>query len=888
MIGTNFRRRMETEQERAMLETRLGAFMRLLQPALVVAFLCAQGLFWLNRQFIPPAAGIIWLVAVSLLTVIWSFYLLTERRTAAFSGRSFIRRSVFFACLLVMFFGLAYLFLFMHLTGFNQLVLVTFMMILVFSGSMIAIPAPEIMIVWILGMNGSVYAAIILAGGEFMVASLIGHTAFVVFLYFNSMAFYRLYRDRFRYQTGAEEREKEISMLFDQSPLSIVMTDPDGCIVQANKKMEELSGYTQSELIGKNPRILRSRDTPSAVYADLWATITSGKTWTGEFINRNKQGEKYIERAVISPIMGPTGTIHRYMAIKEDITLQKGYERQMTRQSEIIELLLRDFEDQSSDWLWELDVSLHIVYVSDRIKKMWQYGSLYDVHIHDFFMKQLPVDDIEAEELLEKLTAALSVGLSFKDVQLKMTVAGELRWISLSAAPLSGADGSPSGWRGVGRNITDKKILELQLLRRANFDELTGLPNRHRFQELLDDYIDSALPGFTAVLGIMKMGKLDLIRAELGSPVCNSVIDVFIRKFREHFGGGVLFAKLARDEFALWALDPDPELIDKIHQFSRHINESVPVGSESFQVGLYVGLAFFPADATDRNGIFRAADLALNGALALANRKVMRYHVALATDFIHKLTLVKEFPGALEANQFLMYYQPQVSAKDGRITGAEALVRWQHPRDGLVTPGVFIPLAEQSGFILALGEWTLLQACRDAMEWDRSMTVSINVSGVQLRDPRTMVRIVKKVLSETSLPPERLVLEITESAMFGIEDDITELLAGLQSLGLSVALDDFGTGYSSLAYIQKLHLNKIKIDQSFVRRIGTDRYADSIIRIIQDLAENLDLETVAEGVETEAQSAALGALGCDTLQGYLFGKAMSQADFRALTGFPFS
>jgi len=124
--------------------------------------------------------------------------------------------------------------------------------------------------------------------------------------------------------------------------------------------------------------------------------------------------------------------------------------------------------------------------------------------------------------------------------------------------------------------------------------------------------------------------------------------------------------------------------------------------------------------------------------------------------------------------------------------------------------------------------------------------------------------------------------------MFGIEDDITELLAGLQSLGLSVALDDFGTGYSSLAYIQKLHLNKIKIDQSFVRRIGTDRYADSIIRIIQDLAENLDLETVAEGVETEAQSAALGALGCDTLQGYLFGKAMSQADFRALTGFPFS
>jgi len=554
----------------------------------------------------------------------------------------------------------------------------------------------------------------------------------------------------------------------------------------------------------------------------------------------------------------------------------------MKRQSEIIELLLRDFEDQASDWLWELDQALRIVYVSDRIRKMWQRGSLYGTNVREFFSGLLPPDDVEADDLLDKVMAVLGTGASFKDIQLKLALDGELRWLSLSATRLSGPSGEWIGWRGVGRNITDKKILELQLVRRANFDELTGLPNRHRFQELLDEYIDSALPDFKAVLGIMNLGKLDLIRAELGSPVSNSVIDVFIQKFRERFGGGVLFAKLARDEFAFWALDPDPDLIEKIHQFSRHINASIPVGTESFQVGLYIGLAFFPADATNRNGIFRAADLALNGALALANRKVMRYHAALATDFIYKLTLVKEFPGALEESQFVMYYQPQVSANGGHITGAEALVRWRHPRDGLLSPGIFIPLAEQSGFIMALGEWTLLQACRDAMEWERPMDVSINVSGVQLRDPRTLVRIVTKALSSTSLPPSRLVLEITESAMFGIEDDISELLAGLQSLGIAVALDDFGTGYSSLAYIQKLHLNKLKIDQSFVRRIGTDRYADSIIKIIQDLAKNLDLETVAEGVETAVQAAALNAIGCTTLQGYLYGRAIPQADFRAL------
>jgi EAL domain-containing protein (putative c-di-GMP-specific phosphodiesterase class I) len=195
-----------------------------------------------------------------------------------------------------------------------------------------------------------------------------------------------------------------------------------------------------------------------------------------------------------------------------------------------------------------------------------------------------------------------------------------------------------------------------------------------------------------------------------------------------------------------------------------------------------------------------------------------------------------------------MYYQPQVDSLTGKITGAEALIRWKHPHYGMVSPGEFIPLAEQSGFIIAMGEWCLFQACSDAMAWDQYLKVSVNVSGVQLRDTRSIIRVVKRALSESSLPPARLTLEITESAMLGNGDDIIDLLAELRKIGISIALDDFGTGYSSLAYIQRLQLDTLKIDQTFVRKLNDSDHAGSMVAIIIDLANLMHLDTVAEGI----------------------------------------
>jgi EAL domain-containing protein (putative c-di-GMP-specific phosphodiesterase class I) len=189
-------------------------------------------------------------------------------------------------------------------------------------------------------------------------------------------------------------------------------------------------------------------------------------------------------------------------------------------------------------------------------------------------------------------------------------------------------------------------------------------------------------------------------------------------------------------------------------------------------------------------------------------------------------------------------------------------------------------LAEQSGFITVLGEWSLGQACRDAAQWEKALAVSVNISGVQFRDSRRLIQAVKRALDESGLRPERLVLEITESAMFGDEDLVVSSLAELRSLGISIALDDFGTGYSSLAYIQKLHVDKLKIDQSFVRKLGSDQDAGKLMTIILELAGSMELQTVAEGVEQDGQASLLRESGCDWLQGYLFGKAMPQADFR--------
>jgi EAL domain-containing protein (putative c-di-GMP-specific phosphodiesterase class I) len=233
--------------------------------------------------------------------------------------------------------------------------------------------------------------------------------------------------------------------------------------------------------------------------------------------------------------------------------------------------------------------------------------------------------------------------------------------------------------------------------------------------------------------------------------------------------------------------------------------------------------------------------------------------------------------GALSRGEFEIYYQPLVEAQTGRPTGAEALVRWRHPRNGLVSPADFIALAEETGFIVQLGEWVLRQACRDAAEWPADLRIAVNISAVQFRQAR-FVEVVMHVLAETGLPPERLELEITETVLMKSLPPVVEALHLLRRLGVRISLDDFGTGYSSLSYLRTFPFDKLKIDQSFVQDLG-DPATVSILQAMIALGHGLGMSVTAEGVETEAQRTAVLGFGCTHLQGYLFGRPRSKDDF---------
>jgi len=776
-------------------------------------------------------------------------------------------------------FGLAFLYLFQHASIYQQYLFVVAFIAFVFSGIFILIMVPTLAAVW----TSILSAAFIIAARKLPVSTSLVYFLITMFGVLVAGIYRRLYKERFLYQMYTEDRERELSMLFEQSPLSIVLTDKEGTIMRVNKRMENLSGFDRSELNGKNTSLLKSGKTPRHTYDELWGTISQGGNWTGELINKNKKGQEYIEKASISPIKDADGTITNYIAIKENITLQREYEEQLQRQNEIIQLFLRDFEDQSGDWLWELDEDLRICYISEKMLKYFQNPTtITGLLAFDFLKDRLPEDDYQAETQFIEIANALYAVKPFKDLEIKLNIEGALTWLSFSAVPFISSIGRKPGWRGVGRDITDKKLLENQLYHKANYDELTGLPNRSRFKETIDNELGAAPDDYRAILGIMRLEKLDLLRTNLGSIICNQVIAEFISEFRRNLGDGFVLGRLGKDEFVFWKAMPDVHQIDKMHRFVRMIQNPLQVGPDFFHIDLPVGIAFYPDDALDRGELFRAADLALNEARASSARKIMRYSENLATGFIRKLTLINEFPAALAEGQFRMCYQPQVDALSGTMTGAEALIRWYHPQNGTISPGEFIPWAEQSGFITSIGEWTLEQACTDAMDWEKPLLVSINVSGIQLRDSRRLSHAVKSALKASGLPPRRLVLEITESAMFGSEEEIGTSLSDLRSLGIVIALDDFGTGYSSLAYIQRLHLDKLKIDQSFIRKLGKDKDAEKIVTVILDFARSMNLETVAEGVEREDQALFLRNAGCHYLQGYLYGKAMPQESFRQI------
>ncbi len=426
-------------------------------------------------------------------------------------------------------------------------------------------------------------------------------------------------------------------------------------------------------------------------------------------------------------------------------------------------------------------------------------------------------------------------------------------------------------------DITKRREAEAYVARLASEDPLTGLPNRRVFRSTLEAICARKQDDRPAQVGVLfiDLDRFKTINDTLGHRVGDLLLQAVAKRLREWLAPDYMLARLGGDEFAI--IVPNVDQLSTVEALARSAISVIvaPFSIDGYQMpaAMSIGIAVGPQDGTTADELLVAADLALYAVKAEGRGNYKFYNKSMNVDLNDRRQLEMDLRAALEDNALQLFYQPIIDLRTNAVTGFEALARWHHPVRGYVPPAIFIPVAEDSGLIVAIGEWALNEACRQAVSWPEHLKVSVNLSPVQFVGPDLADR-VRQTLSDTGLAPRRLILEITERILMDNSAEIMQKLGKLKKLGVRIALDDFGTGFSSLSYLRSFPFDKIKIDRSFVSDLDTGSSHAVIVQAVVSIARALGMTTTAEGVETEEQRVLLAALGYDQAQGYLFGEAI--------------
>lgn len=561
-----------------------------------------------------------------------------------------------------------------------------------------------------------------------------------------------------RAQADAALRESEHRLdlarqVFDSTQESIMMTDACANIVAVNPAFEQITGFREAEVVGRNPRLLRSGRHEAPFYRAMWDDLEQDGQWRGEIWNRRKNGEVYPERTSISAVRDEAGKLTAYVSVSTDLSALKAAHNQL-----------------------------------------------------DFL---------------------------------------------------------------------------------SNHDALTLLPNRSLFHDRLQQSIAAARrDGSQLALLLVNVDRLSRINDSLGHAAGDALLREVARRASAIAGPADTVARLSGDEFVLLTGCEDTEdIIFAAQRLIEAIAQPFSVGGHDVVVTGSVGISVFPRDGNAAGDLLKAADAALAHQKD-AGRNGFRFFKGEMNDQAMRwLALETRLRRAIGQAELALHFQPQVAREDGRVLGMEALLRWHSSELGRVSPADFIPLAEDTGLILPIGDWVIRQACQQNKAWQDAglprVPVAVNVSAHQFK-AGTVPQVVRAALAESGLEARYLEIELTESVMMGDTTAAEAQLAELRAMGVSLSLDDFGTGYSSLGYLSRFSLDKLKIDQAFVRNITTDPRSAAIAQATMALAEGLSLRVVAEGVETLAQRDYLGRIGCEVLQGYLYSRPVPAGEMAVL------
>ncbi|SOC39665.1 sensor domain-containing protein [Ureibacillus acetophenoni] len=683
--------------------------------------------------------------------------------------------------------------------------------------------------------------------------------------------------------TNIDEINKQLKILHDieyavDKSTIVGVTDRQGNITYVNDLFCELTQYSREELIGKTHNIINSGYHTKEFFKEMWKTIGQGNIWTGEIKNKRKDGSYYWVHATIVPFLNEKAIPYQYISFRTDITKEKLLEEEVIKSNENYRLIA----ENSVNLISLITVEGTVDYVSPSFEKILHYD-LQSLEKSNFFPLIHPSDlETFKKELQSFLKNKQPLDCEFR------ILSKEEEYIDVEAV-VSTIEDTQSRFSKdliliVMRDISKRKVIEKKIHHLAYHDSLTGFPNRRSFMnQLRNELLDRKKSKQGISILFIDLDNFKNINDQLGHDIGDSILKKAADNIRNVIRPTDLAARMGGDEFIVMLknIKSQDETNEIVSQILSNFRASINVDGEDYVVTCSIGVANFPEHGESAEDLIKNAGNALARVKSGTKNDFMVFNKTIEHQSIERRLLENAFRIALKEEQFYLEYQPKMDMKNERIMGMEALVRWNHPDLGMIPPGKFISLAEETGLIIPLGEWILFEGCRQAKQWQEkgleNLIVSINVSIRQLEDPHFIDKL-KRVLEETKLTPKYLELELTESVLADIQNTIS-ILQEIREMGVQVSVDDFGTGYSSLSYIKHLPIDTLKIDASFVRDIHVNEESRAIVRAIIHIANSIGLKVIAEGIELQDQAKELCTEGCKFGQGYYYSRPLKVEAF---------
>jgi diguanylate cyclase (GGDEF)-like protein/PAS domain S-box-containing protein len=698
----------------------------------------------------------------------------------------------------------------------------------------------------------------------------------------------RLVEERTSKLFAANAQLKLLAAALEAAANSVSITDSKGDFVWTNPAFSAISGYSAEEVLGVNRSLLKSGVQDDEFYKALWDTISFGKVWRGEVVNRRKDGRLTAEEMTITAVESQPGIVTHFIAINQDITERKMAEAALREAKEKYQAIY----ENAAVGIFQATPDRRFLNVNPAFAAIHGYESPEQLLAEQFAGGGPHVID---PAQLEEWRNVLANDGSIRGAEIEVRCRdGAHKWVLANIRATRNADGVVVH-DGTVEDITERKAAQQQVNYLAYYDALTGLPNRMLLRDRLNTAVAAASRrGCGAALLFLDLDRFKIINDSLGHSVGDLLLQQVANRLKNEIRQEDTVARVGGDEFLI--VLTSAESVDQVMGIATRIVESITgefaIQGHSLNITCSLGISMFPEHGQDGETLIKNADAAMYSAKEQGCNAFCFFTDEMNTLVIERLSIESGLRLAIDREEFFLVYQPQFSIASGRITGFEALIRWQHPERGLVMPDKFIRVAESSGLINPIGEWVLRTACSQMKRWqDEGLTmvpVAVNVSAVQFRQ-EGFRELIRRVLQETGLDPQWLELELTESLLLSNENVMFEVFQDLKTMGLKLVIDDFGTGYSSLSYLRQFPVTKLKIDRSFIRDIAINPDDAAITAAIISMAKSLNLKVIAEGVEDEAQLSFLREHECDECQGYYFSRPLSVQDAANRLGkFPMS